>query len=60
MGFCVQMSLSTWSATNALIDTKRVTAHLIYWFPTVCFLDNVMWFSLHFSLARNGSGYVRL
>lgn len=33
-------------------DTKAVTAHLTHWYPTIHFLDNILWFGLHFSLAR--------
>lgn len=34
-------------------DTKAVTAHLTHWYPTICFLDSILWFGLHFSHARS-------
>lgn len=53
-GFFMQVNLSSnWSATNAEIDTKAVTAHRIHWSLAVCFLDNIPWFCLHFCLARS-------
>lgn len=34
-------------------DTKAATAHLTYWYPTICFLDTILWFGLHFPLVRS-------
>lgn len=34
-------------------DTEAVTAHLTYWYPTMCFLEIILWFGLHFSLVRS-------
>lgn len=44
---------------QGLTDSKPVTAHLVYQSPTTHFLDNILWLSLRFFLARNSSVYVR-